>query len=221
MGSSLDYGGDPHIGVFARVVGDIAVVPPGSPEPFLETLREELDVELVTTLLQQSAIIGSLVVGNRHGLVVSGLAEEGEIAALREHAEVFPLRRSMNAAGNIILANDTIAIVHPDMEELLAEEIGEFLHVPVHRLTFGGVKTVGMVGVATNRGLLLHPRTTRNELRALAEITDLAVGTGSVNLGSSLVGSGLLANDHGYVAGKETSGFELGRIEEVFGFSEE
>jgi translation initiation factor 6 len=29
-----------------------------------------------------------------------------------------------------------------------------------------------------------------------------------------------VANDTGYVAGLETSGFELGRIEEVFGFLE-
>ena len=221
MVHSLDFAGDPHIGVFARVIGDYAIVPPVAPELFLTTIREELGVELITTTIQESSIIGSLVAGNRYGMVVSGLASAHEMAALREHAEVFPLKSSMNAAGNVILANDAMAIVHPDMEELLAEEIGEFLHVPVHRLTFGGVKTVGMVGVATNKGLLLHPRTTRNELRALAEITDLPVGTGSVNMGSTLVGSGLLANDQGYVAGGETSGFELGRIEEVFGFLEE
>ncbi|MDD1674908.1 MAG: translation initiation factor IF-6 [Methanomicrobiales archaeon] len=221
MGHSLDFAGDPHIGVFARVIGDYAIVPPVAPEIFVQTIREELGVELIATTIQESSIIGSLVAGNRYGMVVSGLASEHEIGALQEHAEVFLLRSSMNAAGNVILANDSLAIVHPDMEELLAEEIGEFLHVPVHRLTFGGVKTVGMVGVATNKGLLLHPRTTRNELRALAEITTLPVGTGSVNMGSMLVGSGLLVNDQGYVAGTETSGFELGRIEEVFGFLEE
>jgi translation initiation factor 6 len=37
-------------------------------------------------------------------------------------------------------------------------------------------------------------------------------------MGSGLVGSGLIANSHGYLAGAATSGFELGRIEEVFGF---
>jgi translation initiation factor 6 len=34
------------------------------------------------------------------------------------------------------------------------------------------------------------------------------------------VGTGLLANSKGYVAGSVTTGFELGRIEEVFGFLE-
>jgi translation initiation factor 6 len=37
-------------------------------------------------------------------------------------------------------------------------------------------------------------------------------------MGSGLVGAGLLANRHGYVAGLATSGFELGRVEDVFGF---
>ena len=35
----------------------------------------------------------------------------------------------MNAAGNVIMANDTFAAVHEDMPADLAEEIGEFLGV--------------------------------------------------------------------------------------------
>ncbi|HPM62781.1 MAG TPA: translation initiation factor 6, partial [Methanoregulaceae archaeon] len=46
------------------------------------------------------------------------------------------------------------------------------------------------------------------------------IGTGSVNMGSGLVGTGLIANARGYVAGLETTGFELGRIEDIFGFLE-
>ncbi|RPJ52143.1 MAG: translation initiation factor IF-6, partial [Methanobacteriota archaeon] len=143
-----------------------------------------------------------------------------EIEVLEEHREVLRLSTWMNAAGNIILANDRLAVVHPDLDSEAADEIGSFLGVPIKKLTFGGVKTVGMVAVATNKGILVHPRATRPEIVALEEATDLPVGTGSVNLGSVLVGSGLVANDTGYVAGYETSGFELGRIEEVFGFLE-
>ena len=41
---------------------------------------------------------------------------------------------------------------------------------------------------------------------------------GTVNLGSPLVGSGLLANSYGYLAGDETTGPELGRIEDALDF---
>jgi translation initiation factor 6 len=39
-------------------------------------------------------------------------------------------------------------------------------------------------------------------------------------MGSGLVGTGLLANRNGYLAGTGTSGYELGRIEDIFGFLE-
>jgi translation initiation factor 6 len=110
--------------------------------------------------------------------------------------------------------------VHPDIPLDTAEEIGDFLRVPVIRLSFAGYRTVGMVAVATNRGVLVHPRANPAEIAQLEGAVDLPIGVGTVMMGSGLVGSGLLANSRGYIAGAGTSGFELGRIEEVLGFLE-
>jgi translation initiation factor 6 len=220
MTGTIDLAGDPNIGVYARVFEDIAVVHPGTPREFQDALREELDVDVLVTAIQGSNIIGSLLAGNSQGLVVSGLITDTERALLEEYRPVLLLEGSMNAAGNVILANDVFAAVHPEMEIDVAEEIGSFLGVPVVRLSLGGIKTVGMAGYATNVGVLVHPRASDAELAALERVIALPIGLGSVNMGSGLVGTGLLANSKGYVAGSLTSGFELGRIEEVFGFVE-
>ena len=220
MTGTIDLLGDPNIGVYARVFEDIAIVDPRVPGEFTEALGRELSVDVVITTIQGSGIIGSLVAGNSRGLVVSGLAAADELAVLAEHREVLLLEGSMNAAGNVILANDYVAAVHPDMDVGVAEEIGSFLGVPVIRLTLGGIKTVGMAGCATNKGILAHPRTNETEIATLERVVDLPIGLGSVNMGSGLVGTGLLANSKGYIAGSFTTGFELGRIEEVFGFLE-
>jgi len=220
MERTITFAGDPNIGVFARVLGDIAIIPPESTDEFRTAVRDALDVTLVETTIQGSAIIGSLVAGNSRGIVVSGLATEEEIALLAEHREVMLLTESMNAAGNVIMANDTFAAVHEDMPADLAKAIGEFLGVEVIHLTLGGVKTVGMAGVATNKGVIVHPRATERQIAVLEEIAKVPVGTGSINMGGALVGTGLLVNEKGYLAGNATSGFELGRIEDVFGFLE-
>jgi translation initiation factor 6 len=220
MERTITFAGDPNIGVFARVVGSIAIVPPDAPEDFKAAVRQALNIELVETTVQGSAIIGSLVAGNSRGLVISGLATEAEIEILSEHREVLLLNESMNAAGNVIMANDTFAAVHQDMPNDLAEAIGEFLGVEVIHLTLGGVKTVGMAGVATNKGIIVHPRATERQIAQLEEIAKIPVGTGSINMGGALIGTGLLVNENGYIAGNATSGFELGRIEDVFGFLE-
>jgi len=220
MNRTTAIGGDPHIGIFCRVLEEIAVVPPEVPDEFCEALKAALDVEIVRTTIQGSSIVGSLIAGNSRAVVVSGLALPDEVRALEDYREVYRLEGAMNAAGNVILANDRFAAVHSEMEPEVIEEIKNHLGVDVIRLTLGGVKTVGMAGYATNRGVLVHPRATPKEIGRLEGVTDLPIGTGTVNMGSGLVGTGLLANSHGYIAGDETSGFELGRIADVFGFVE-
>jgi len=220
MERTTTLAGDPNIGVFSRVLGTIAIVPPDAPEDYKQALIQALDVELVETTIQGSAIIGSLVAGNSRGIIVSGLATEDEIAFLEKYRKVLLLKESMNAAGNVIMANDTFAAVHEDMPSELAHEIGEFLGTEVIHLTLGGVKTVGMAGVATNKGVIVHPRATPHQIARIEEVAGIPVGTGTINMGSGLVGTGLLVNESGYIAGNATSGFELGRIEDIFGFLE-
>jgi len=220
MERTTTFDGDPNIGVFARVAGDIAVIPPEAPEEFRAALREALGVELVVTTIQGSSIIGSLVAGNSRGLVVSGLATEEELKVLGKYRKVMSLSETMNAAGNVIMANDSFAAVHPDLPADIASKIGEFLEVEVIHITLGGVRTVGMAGVASNKGVIVHPRATAQEIARLEAVAKVPVGTGTINMGSGLVGTGVLVNDTGYLAGNATSGFELGRIEDVFGFME-
>lgn len=220
MDRTISIAGDSNIGVFTRVIGGLAVVPPVAPAEFQEAIIELLDVEIIPTTIQGSEIVGSLLAGNRRGFVVSGLAHDREIALLEEYGQVYLLEHTMNAAGNVIMANDSFAAVHPDMPRDMAGEVGEFLGVRVIPLTLGGIKTVGMAGVATNKGVLVHPRSSRAEIQVLEQAAGVPIGTGSVNCGVGLVGTGLLVNGHGYATGLETTGFELGRVEDVFGFLE-
>jgi len=39
-----------------------------------------------------------------------------------------------------------------------------------------------------------------------------------VNFGQDMVGAGLVANSRGYVVGEDTTGFELGIVEQALGF---
>jgi translation initiation factor 6 len=98
------------------------------------------------------------------------------------------------------------------------EAISRTLNVEVYRGTIAGIKNVGMAGVVTNKGLLVHPRVTSSEREILEKIFDLPVSIGTTNFGTQMLGSGILANSNGYLAGSETTGHELGRIEEALGF---
>ncbi|MDG6243181.1 MAG: translation initiation factor IF-6 [Methanolobus sp.] len=206
----------PIIGAFATCTEDIALVPLGTPETSRKTLEEVLQVKVAEVLVNGSTIVGSLCRGNSNALLVpmdSSIRGEENI-----DVPVFGLPGRLNAVGNVVLANDTAALVHPELSDTSVKAIGKFLKVDVRRGTIGGVKTVGMSGVATNKGLLVNPRATSSEIGVLEDLFELPVDIGTTNYGTQMVGSGLIANSKGYVAGSKTTGHELGRIEDALGF---
>lgn len=222
MDRTLSLNGDPHIGVFTRVFEDIAFVPVDSPEEFRAKIAEALEVEVIPTFIQGSSVIGLLLTGNSRGFVCSGLIHDSELDLLQEYGDVLLLGEEMNAAGNVILTNDKFAVVHPDMSSEMRKLVSEFLKVEVIPMSFAGVGTVGMAGACTNTGVLLPARSSPDEIlhleNSISDAEDISIGTGSVNMGTGLIGTGLLVNSKGYLAGNTTTGFELGRIEDVFGF---
>ncbi len=221
MDPTLSLNGDPNIGVYARAFDEVAFVPIDAPKEFKDKIAEALDVDVVETFIQGSSVIGLLLTGNSRGFVVSGLIQDSELDLLQEYGDVLLLGEEMNAAGNVILTNDSFAVVHPDMSQAMRKMVGEFLKVDTIPMSFAGVGTVGMTGACTNSGILLPARSSPEEIERMEKCIptdDFPVGTGSVNMGSNLIGTGLLINSKGYLAGNTTTGFELGRIEDVFGF---
>ncbi|AFC99206.1 translation initiation factor eIF-6, putative [Methanocella conradii HZ254] len=216
----LDFYGYPYVGIYATNTEDYIVVPPDLPEQVVGEAAEALGVEVIRTLINESTLIGSMMTGNSNGFIVSDLALDREVAVLEKSLPVARLKGKMTASGNIILANDTAALVHPALTDRHIEVIKKTLKVDVRRGTIGGLKTVGMAGVATNKGLLVHPRATEEELSVLEDLFRLPVDIGTVSFGSPLVGSAILANTKGLVTGTRTSGPELGRIEDALQLGE-
>ncbi len=214
----MNISGSPVLGVFATCTDGLAFVPYDTSDETIRELEESLGVTAVPSLVGGSTIVGSLVRGNTTGIVVAGFVLDAEMRKIRKHTRAARLSGELNAAGNIILANDTAALVHPDLSDRSIGIIKRTLGVDARRGTIGGLKTVGMAAIATNRGVLVHPRATASEIAVLEELFNLPVDIGTINFGSPLVGSGLLANSRGYVAGEDTTGPELARIEDTLGY---
>ncbi len=214
----ISFDGSPNIGVFVANTENLAIVPPELPGREVEIIMQELEVELIRTTINESSVVGSLLAGNSNGLIVSNHALDSEIARLKKFAAVAKLPDKMTATGNLILANDSAAVVHPGLSKRAVEVIESTLKVKAVKATIAGLKTVGMAGIVTNKGLLVHPKISEPEVKLLEKVFNLPLEIGTVNFGSSLVGAALIANSKGYLAGSLTSGFELGRIEEALGF---
>jgi len=205
------------VGVFARATDSHVFVRPDADDALVADIAEELAVDPVQTTVGGSSTVGALATGNENGLLVSARVLEYERDRLEDAVDVpiTELPGNINAAGNVVLANDYGAFVHADLSRAAVRVVKDALGVPVERGDLAGVRTVGTAAVATNDGVLCHPKATDSELDRLEDALDVRADVGTINYGAPLVGSGLLANEHGYVVGQETTGPELGRIEDA------
>ena len=212
------FSGSPYIGVFARETDDCLLLRPDT-DVDRTAFGEELGVTVVPTTVGGSSTVGALAVGNTNGLLLSSHVTDRERERIAEHVSVpmTELPGRINAAGNVVLANDTGAYVHPDLSREAVDAVETALEVPVRRGAIADVHTVGTAAVATNSGVLCHPKTRDDTLDELEDLLDVPADIGTVNYGGPMVGSGLLVNDTGYIVGERTTGPELGRIEDALG----
>ncbi|MEF8776846.1 MAG: translation initiation factor IF-6 [Haloarculaceae archaeon] len=214
------FSGSSYVGVYARATNDCLLLRPDLDAELGDSLADELEVPVIETTVGGSGTVGSLAVGNENGLLVSSRVREREVDRIVDVVDlpVTELPGRINAAGNVVLTNETGAYVHPDLSRAAVRAVREGLDVPVERGDLAGVQTVGMAAVATNDGVLAHPKATDEELDRLEEVLGVPADIGTINYGGPLVGSGLIANDRGFVVGNDTSGPELGRIEATLGY---
>ena len=99
--------GSPVLGVFASCTDELVFVPYDASADTVEDLEESLGVVACRTSVSGSSVVGSLMRGNNNGMMVAGFILEKEIRAIRKHIKAARLTEELNAAGNLILANDT------------------------------------------------------------------------------------------------------------------
>jgi translation initiation factor 6 len=215
------FSGSSYVGVFARATDDCLLVRPDIDAGLREDCAEELGVPAVSTTVGGSGTVGALAAGNSNGLLVSSRVRDRERRRISDAVDlpVTELPGRINAAGNVVLATDEGAYVHPELPREAVEAVREGLGVSVERGDIAGVNTVGTAAAATSKGVLCHPRATDEELDRLEELLGVPADIGTINYGAPLVGSGLVANSHGYVVGEETTGPELGRIDSALGYA--
>jgi translation initiation factor 6 len=213
----MDFNRIPFIGAFSLCTEKFVLIPDNV------YLRPDnthvLGVPVIRANVSKSPLLGILLAGNSRCILCSELFEvvtPASFADFEIRVEYLPSR--LTALGNLVLSNDYGAIVSPDLPASLVERIGAELEVPAERGSIAGYTTVGAVGIATNRGVVLHPGVSKEEVEFVEQILKVPVDVGTACGGVGFLGLCVIANSKGALAGSMTTGPELGRLESSLGF---
>ncbi|MFX0118478.1 MAG: translation initiation factor IF-6 [Promethearchaeota archaeon] len=209
-----DFLGSIHIGVKMLCTENIAFLPINTPLKLKNLVQRILKVKIVHV---SDNIIGSLVVGNSFGNVISN-AISSEV--LNEIKSInLPTYQSSEffAFGNVVLANDYGGLISPIVPQTIKKAISDTLNIPLEARTIAKSDLVGSLAFVTNYGGLFTPLASEEEIHEIKEILQLQhVGVGSVNKGSEFVASGMIGNTKGILIGRETTGIEIIEITRCF-----
>jgi translation initiation factor 6 len=126
------------------------------------------------------------------------------------------IEERLSALGNVIACNDYVALVHPDLDRETEEIIADVLGVEVFRQTVADQVLVGTYCQFTNKGGLVHPKTTTEDQDELASLLQVPLVAGTVNRGADVIGGGMVVNDWVSFVGQDTTATEISVIESVF-----
>ncbi|XP_064640700.1 eukaryotic translation initiation factor 6-like [Lineus longissimus] len=216
------FQGNNEIGVFARLTNAYCLVGMGASQNFYSVFEGELSevIPVVHTSIGSCRIIGTLCVGNRHGLIVPSSTQDQELQhirnALPDSIKIRRVEERLSALGNVICCNDYVALVHPDLDKETEEIISDVLKVEVFRQTIATNVLVGSYCAISNQGGLVHPETPVEDQDELSSLLQIPLVAGTVNRGSPVVGGGMVVNDWAAFCGHDTTSTEMSVVESVF-----
>ncbi len=211
--------GNSGLGVFALSTESFSIVPFSVKESTLKIIADTLNVKVIQTTIANSVLVGTMAVGNSNVLFVPENIKEKEYNVLDENVsdqvKIVELSSKYTALGNLIVLNDKGAIVSEMLEKPAQKQIQDELNLEITVGNLLGSPLVGSLAMSTNRGALVHPLLSEEEIKEIATILRVKADVCTINRGIPYPRVGILANTRGAVIGSDSTGPESMRVFEV------
>jgi translation initiation factor 6 len=211
------------IGVYMEVNNKFLLYPPNLKRQNLSKFRSTFDNDFYPLTLNNSILLGIYIASNKYGVILPNIItddEKAEFKAFLERTdnsiEIGILNSLDNAFGNLILCNDKGAIISSLLKEYRSE-IENILNVETVIFDFAGTYLPGSIGLANNRGCLVHPLSTDEEIEFISSILKVDTDVSTINRGIPYLSSGAIVNDDNGAFGEYSTGPELARLTGVLG----
>ena len=215
-----DLFNSPYSGVFCASNDLITLIPPGIPKDDMEAISDALETKIEVITIGGSSVLGTLIAMNNKGVLVSNLITSLELEKLEVLTSTLGLNLGVlsersNAIGNNFLLNDEGGFCNERLSKTSKVEAERIFEIEIKSQSLNGMDTLGMIGSVNSKGGLCHPEISDNEKEIMEKVLEVPVMEGTVNFGMPLVGAGIISTSKGAICGRQSTGVELGRVEEA------
>jgi translation initiation factor 6 len=202
------------VGIFAIATEKFVLVPKTISAKEERVVKGLFGADIIKASIANSGLLGVLAAGNSRGIVAGSVIEGREEKELLEAGVRVKTIENFSAVGNLLAVNDSKGICPNAFSEKQRKEIERFLGVELMEATIAGSDVVGAGIVATNRGFVLNKTASAKEAEEIEKHFGIKGTKATANAGDCFLGNSLVANGENALAGINTTGFELSRIDE-------
>ena len=214
--------GKNSVGVYLAVNNSFGLYPSTLLKPAVEKIKSVFKVPLYPISINNSNLIGVYTASNKYGIIVPQIIREDELERLKIYSkklnsgyQIGVLESLDNAFGNLILCNDKGAIISTFLKDY-KDQIEDTLKVETVVYEFVNNYLPGSISISNNKGCLVHPLTTDDEIEIISEILKVEeTDVSTVNRGIPYLSSGAVVNDQSGIFGNECTGPEMMRLTNV------
>lgn len=213
----LDINTSPHIGIYASVSNNYGLFPDLINKKDEKAIQETLDIDLIKLNLGESIVNGAIskIYDNKVVLAKSSLPSDVKYLE-KKGLDVLRLN-SYLAVGNLIVVNKNGLLLSTEFSKDEVKQISDFFGKKAKVFNIANISLVGCAVALNNKGMAVYPHVASDEFNDLKKMFKVDGNIATVNYGDGLVANGLLLNDKGLIMGEKTTGYEIIRLDDIFG----
>lgn len=206
----VNFNSNPNVGLYGFATDKYCLIGGEVPEKFYSKIGEVLGVKVIPLTIAGTSLLGVFLNGNNKILLVPSIVFPQELEVLNKNKIKYAIiDTKYTCLGNNLIITDKAGIASNDYGQKDLKQFKDALGFDIISAKIANHSTLGSLAVHNKNGILCHHDILENEAKLLKKILKLEINTGTVNMGSPFVGSGILCNSKGMLIGDLSGGPEI------------
>ncbi len=219
--TTLQVQGNSLVGLYMVPLDNIVLVGVEVPVLADKNLEEIFGTKIIRLTIAGTSLLGVFLATDGEKLLVPHIIFPHEEEILKKNNIPYIIVPSdMTCLGNNIIATKKGILVNPQYDKASVDIIERFFEREVKELEIGEILTIGSLIANNDTHGLISYDVAEETIKDMEKFLGLQIATGTVNMGSTQIRSGLAVNNKGFVIGQSSGGPEIMNADQALGFIE-